>query len=198
MASEVQICNMALSNIGVSAFIESMGEASLAAQTLSIWYAPTLDKVLSDIRWPFATKRAALQDIGSPPDGWGYRYRYPNDCVFARGLVLPGMALLPEAVKIPFNVESDGANGKAIVTNEPEAILEYTMRFTETGLFPPPFVDAFAWALAARVAAPITSDMAKGEAAGNFYQMALRRAASNELSEGHATQSASGFVSGRS
>lgn len=54
------ICNMALGYAGVRARINSIDEASAAAQTCKVYYTQYRDDLLNEYRWPFATRRADL------------------------------------------------------------------------------------------------------------------------------------------
>lgn len=54
MASEIEICNIALSRIGNSRSINSMTEASKEANQCSLHYEQCRDAVLSDFPWNFA------------------------------------------------------------------------------------------------------------------------------------------------
>lgn len=67
MASVVEICNRALSNIGNSRSINSLTEASKEAGECSLHFEACRDAVLSDFDWNFATKRVALADTSNPP-----------------------------------------------------------------------------------------------------------------------------------
>ncbi len=80
MASVVEICNRALSNIGNSRSINSLTEASKEAGECSLHFEACRDAVLSDFDWNFATKRVALADTSNPPPDWEYAYQYPSDC----------------------------------------------------------------------------------------------------------------------
>lgn len=81
MASVVEICNRALSNIGNSRSINSLTEASKEAGECSLHFEACRDAVLSDFDWNFATKRVALADTSNPPPDWEYAYQYPSDCL---------------------------------------------------------------------------------------------------------------------
>jgi len=88
--SEVMICNMALARCGVTLFIESVGEASQQASVCNLFYAPVRDRVLQAWPWQFARTYVRLQELGSPPSCWHYRYHYPADCLKVRRLVRAG------------------------------------------------------------------------------------------------------------
>ena len=175
MASIVQICNIALSRIGQSQSIDSLTESSLAAGLCALHYPACVQQVLADGDWAFAESRVVLADIGSPPTNWEYRYAYPNDCLKARRIAVPGMEIVPLAQRIPFKVVYSGS-GKAIVANWPEAELIYTADVTDTSLFTPLFTSALAWRLAAELAMGMQARPENYQAAMRNYQMEVSNA----------------------
>jgi hypothetical protein len=197
--SDVQICNMALAHCGISLLIADLEENSNQAELCGLFYAPTRDKVLQAMPWPFARNYAPLQDLGNPPQNWGFRYLYPTDCLKFRNIVnngyvpsLPGFypgyhaghsVCLP--VRTPFQVGlASDASSKVIYANVANAQGEYTVRITDVTLFPQAFVNALAWALAAELAIPLTTDMQRAQLAQNQYLSALLEAGADLLNEG--------------
>ena len=67
MASEVSICNMALFRIGHSQRIDSLSEASIAAELCKHIYPTIRDVLLESWDWTFARKRVALASVGDSP-----------------------------------------------------------------------------------------------------------------------------------
>lgn len=186
--SPVIICNMALGKIGVSMFIADFVERSNEARTCRVFYDAARDRTLEESPWGFATRIADLQSIGSPPSGWLYRYRYPNDCLKARSVVIAGMSV--EDPGVPFRVvEDEASGGKAILTNYPTAILVYTARITNTKMFSALFDDAFSWALAADIASPLSAAPGMAQTARQAYALALNVASAGTLNEGKQEQS---------
>lgn len=186
--SEVSICNMAIGKIGISMFIGDLTERSNEARTCRIFYDAARDRTLEESPWSFATRTADLQSVGTAPTGWLYRYRYPNDCLKARAVVIAGMSVEGEGV--PFRVVEDEANGgKAILTNFPSAVLVYTARITNTKMFSALFDDAFSWALAADIASPLSAAPGMAASARQAYTLALNVASGHSLNEGKQEQS---------
>jgi hypothetical protein len=177
----VEICNMAIGRLGISQFIASLEtEQSNEARVCRVFFDNTRDRVLQEMPWNFATRFATLQDIGTPPDGWTYRYRYPNDCLqarkVARDITVQG---------VPFSViEDETGGGLAICTNQGNAVLVYTARITNTNLYSMLFVDVLAWALAAEIAAPLSAVPKMATAAGEAYMGSMLRAAARNMNEG--------------
>lgn len=194
--SEVDICNQALTAVGVSQFIQSLNENSLQAVVLRQFYHQTRDQVLEEFPWNFADSYVQLQDIGSPPTGWGYRYRYPSDCVNAREIHLPyasgpsGIVWTHPDKASPCSrfavVEDEQSGGKAIITNLAGAALHYTKRIINPALYSAKFVDAFAYLLASKVAAPLSAKPEYAQTALQAYQQAILAAGASNMNEGNA------------
>lgn len=174
MASTVEICNMALHDIGQTIGIASLNEASKAARVCALHFQPVLDEVIAAHPWPFAAKAAALALVADAPlPGWAYQYAYPADCVRAgRVCTEDGVRVqmqvwqscswdpcrgTPLAPFVPYQVMS-GEKQSGIVTDLEAAWLIYTQRQLNPSRLPPLVIAAMHWALAARIAMPITSD----------------------------------------
>lgn len=199
MKDDVLICNMALGYLGISQTIADLQrEQSNEARNCRIFFDSTRELVLEEAPWPFAERTAALQDIGSPPPGWAFRYRYPNDCVNAREIIVDGLTfsaltdiggrtVIPQfrLPAIPFKVvEDEAGGGRAIVTNQQSASLVYTARITNPNVYPMSFIDAFALCLAAKIGGPLAAAPGMAEKAGDAYTKALLKAASRTMNEG--------------
>lgn len=182
MASVVQICNLALSRIGQSQVIDALNEQSLAAELCSLHYEAARDAVLRDFDWPFAEARVYLADIGNPPLNWRYRYRYPFDCIKARRITIPGNKNPTADQRIPFDV-IHAAGGRAIVTDQEQAELAYTVKVIDTTYFDPLFVSALAWRLASELAIGLQVRPENFNAAQEQYLFALGQAQAVSLAE---------------
>lgn len=165
MASDVDICNLALLRLGTRSTIAALNEGSTEANACALAYATVRDALLAQHRWRFASRRVVLADLGNAPLGWGYRYAYPSDCLRARAVLparrLPGQTPTEEA-SVPFEVAGDqdpaGNPLRVILTNQANAELLYTARITTAAMFDAPFVEALSWMLAAELAATLTGD----------------------------------------
>lgn len=175
MASAVQICNMALTRIGQNQFIDSIDEQSKAAELCALHYEQCRDEVLQAFPWPFAEARVALADIGSPPQNWAFRYRYPVDCLEARHISVPGVTMPTSAQRIPYKVVH-ATGGRAILTNQEHAELVYTVRVEDTTYFPQAFVNALAWRLAAELAMGLQARPENYASAIQNYQYTIGQA----------------------
>jgi len=170
MISDVIIANMALSHVGAKSTIEAIGEASTEGRIVDLWFEYSRRQTLQAFDWNFARKRIALTTHSEdPPEGvWGFRYVYPGDCLAARKIENPTASAPlvwiqnftePErrGDDIPFEVEQNAAgNQKTILTNLDDAVLVYTFRQVDAGLYSAVFVEALSWALAAHIAFTLT------------------------------------------
>lgn len=179
--SDVRICNMALSGLGLAA-ISSLTEASAEAVQCNLHFEPARDAVLRDYPWNFATKRFALTESGevTPPAGvWGFAYTLPPDCLTAREIVVAAGDAPPFAIE----AISSGL-GRILYTNEEDAVLLYTARITEPTLFDPKFVEALRWNLASQICMPLTRNTTLMQMAVTLYQNALASAQRVDANEG--------------
>lgn len=183
--SKIDICNMALARAGVSFFISSLDDATNEARVLKAFYSSTLERILAELPWQFATAYVALQSLGSPPVGWGFRYAYPTDCITARRVIFDAS---DKVSRYPFIVVSDiDNNSLALLTNVETATLEYTTAHTSLvdnpSVFSAPFADAFAWALTAEIASPLAANPSLGLAARQAYQATVSTAFAHDQNQ---------------
>ena len=180
MASQVQICNLALSRLGQSG-IQSLGEASAAAEHCNLAWGPALEAALRDHNWNFATRYQALASLGSPPPHWTWRYAAPSDLARARFILPAAKGDPPPAFEIA--LADDGAT-RIVLTDKAQAWLCYTGLIQNASLYDPLFVDALAWRLAADLAAPLTQSDRRHQACMNRYQNAIAGAKGADAAEG--------------
>ena len=84
MASEIEICNLALGNIRAGS-INSFTEGSIQAQQCNLKYSIIRDRCLREIVWSFNRKIEALATLSSVTIfNWAYAYQYPSDCLKIR------------------------------------------------------------------------------------------------------------------
>ena len=109
----VQVCNLALSEIGSKVFLNSFGDTSPQAIVANINYIPKTQSLLRAANWDFARgqitltqwKAAIVNGVTStnpPPQPWLFSYIYPPDCLKARFL-LPTQITAPGGVPLTTN-----------------------------------------------------------------------------------------------
>lgn len=161
MASEVDICNLALGHLGDSATVASLDppEGSAQAEHCARFYPIARDSLLEMHAWGFATRRVQLAVLESNVQQWAYCYAQPNG-------VLNILALLPSSAHDDYSAgggytpqasscEVDENGAAVIYTNQAHALLRYTGLVTDTTRFSPLFVAALAWHLASMLAGPV-------------------------------------------
>jgi hypothetical protein len=185
MASSLTICNKALSHLGIGKPIASLTENSAEAQACNLFYDEVLEVTLRDFEWPFATKYANLVlDESEPNDEWGFSYIYPTNCLAIRK-ILSGVRSDTEDTKVPYEIGQNGSGAVVIYTDLEDAVLKYTIKSTNAGIYPPDFVLALSFHMASFIAARITGgDKFKlGERALVKYLSYIASAQSNSVNE---------------
>lgn len=176
MASDVDICNLALAHLGDTATVASLDppEGSAQAEHCARFYPIARDSLLELHTWGFSTRRTTLALLGTGGPEWDYAYAQPagalniiavlppdatDDYSMQFGSGVPasaGGAYVPQA----YSCEVDGAGNDVILTDQANATLRYTGVVTDTSRFSPLFVMALSWHLASMLAGP----MLKGDA----------------------------------
>lgn len=95
-ASDVGICNMALSRVGMNQQITSLNpiiDTSVPAAVCALWYPQCLYELQRNWTWPFTRASILLTQVAGPeinqqPYDWTWirAYRYPSDALFVRRL----------------------------------------------------------------------------------------------------------------
>lgn len=153
MASQVDICNVALARIG-QAPIAAMNEASTEAQFATRFWSIALRDTLRAHPWNFAVTTAELAAVTAKP-GWTYAYQLPADCLRALALV-SDTANDPDAIRYEIR-------GKALLSNQETAVLKYIAFVPDTTKYDDAFVSALAYRLAAELAVPITGKVDRAQ-----------------------------------
>lgn len=156
MASDTEICNVALSHLGVSKDIQDLdSDNSKEAAACRRFYEQSRDEVLEDFDWPFAETRVSLNLVTSNPNtDWLYSYQYPSDAV--RLIKIPsGIRNDTQDSRIPYKVVH-GTSGKLIYTDQQDAELIYTKRVTDVSRYTAKFRMALSLKIAGYIAARVT------------------------------------------
>ena len=171
MANAVDICNLALANLGDVADITSLDppEGSAQAERCARFYPLAVSTLLEMHEGGFATMREALVPYSeNSRDNWRFCYAMPARCIRIIDINDgPFPQRPPEFAKSRYDYEiglnADGA--RCIYTNLDDAVIRYIADISEY-LFPSNFVMALAWKLAGMLAGA----MIKGDSG---IQMAL-------------------------
>lgn len=175
MASDVDICNLALSHIGEDANVSSIVTPdSVPAEHCQRFYPIARDAVISLVEPHFAIKRVnlALLALAAPdyqPDTWTYAYSYPNGLrVLSVGLP---EATLVDADRQDWDSEALTNGTLVIYTNTEQATARVLNRITDTTKFGPLLVEAIARRLAAYLAGPIIKGIEGVKVSGAQYKI---------------------------
>lgn len=171
MASEVDIVNLALSHLGEDATVSSIDppEGSAEAEHAAMFYPQARDALLEMHEWRFATKRVLLALTASGTFEWTYAYALPAG-------VLRALAVLPATASADadgedYDQQLDADDVQIILTHCEDASLKYIARVFDPTRFPPLFVDAVSWLLAAHMAGPLIKGQQGREVAKGCMQM---------------------------
>jgi hypothetical protein len=200
MASEVDICNLALGHLGDRATVSSINppEGSAQAEHCARFYPIARDMVLESHEWGFATKRANLALlVDTPPPGFMFVYQQPSDCRNIIDLIDPhAPTFFPIDERcghwqddaftlpaVPYELEARGDGVGVIYTNLENAIVRYTASVTDTTKFSAQVVDTIAWLLAAYLAGPVMKGdvgAAMASSCMKAYLISLGKATAND------------------
>jgi hypothetical protein len=164
MASDVDICNMALSHLGADAIVASISppDGSAEAGYCARFYPIARRELIDAHGWAWAKARATLAEVTNPSTIWTYAYALPSNCIRPMRVLQLGalaalatnepttLSLLDERGSSFFEVESG-----VLLTHEPEAVLLYRRDVTDSSKFGPLFTSSFGLLLAAYLAGPV-------------------------------------------
>lgn len=153
---DLDICNMALSALGVEDSLSSLSETGVAAEQCNRWYSLTRDLVLRVAPWASAkaySRLALLSErdndadwtAADPEPGYLYAYGLPNDFIWPR--------FFSDYTR--FTLGMVGTT-PALMTNTESPILFYTKRQERVDLWDVGLQHAVAYTLAARISKRVT------------------------------------------
>ena len=148
-ASSVELVNEALAVLGAEPITTLTAEDSPTAATALTLYQPTLDRLLAEFPWRFATKRLVLsQDAETPPDPWSYQYTLPAATI---------RVIRTDQDVENFDLYRDDSDGtRKLYSNRSAVTADVVVSITDPGLLPAHFEEALVARLAERLAMPVT------------------------------------------
>lgn len=177
MATEVQICNLALSQVGAER-ITSLSDQTKEGRLCNDIYEICRDFVLVSHPWNFATKRVALGlTAGVPVFGLSKEFQLPNDCLRVVETEYD------EFEGFEYKIES----GK-LYCDESSIKIEYIQQVADTSKFSAAFVDALSYHLASKLAYPLVQSNELRNDMEKFYRSALSAARLYDAQEGSPRQ----------
>ena len=164
--SEVQICNLALSNLGDRGNITSFrtSDGSRQSDLCAKFYDLALNVVLQRHPWDFSIRRTSPTKATTDRTEWLYSFLLPDDFVGVLA-VLPkdprdDVSFMGRATPLEYAIELDANYTRRIYCNQDDIVLRYHARVTDPNFYSEMFVQALSWKLATLLAGPLI----KGEA----------------------------------
>ena len=150
MASVVNICNMALSQLGSDARVSSISppDGSVEAGHCADFYNLARTEMIEAGNWQFSLRRASLAGVENSSGKWAFAYALPSAALSIKRVIESGAE--DDADSGDFMQEGD-----ILYTNEPDAVAIYTTDVVDTTKFSPSFVSALSFLLASYIAGPI-------------------------------------------
>lgn len=194
MASTIDICNLALANLGDDATVTALvpPDGSAQADFCVRFYPIARDAVIEAHAWSFATRRQSLAviDTDELPGTWQYAYALPNPFLSPISILQPQT---PSLTSFPisdqsvtgsdltltdqgtqdFIIETLSDGTLALFTNVEDAILRYIISVEDTSKFTPLFVVALSRLLASMLSGPLlkgTVGMKVEQGQREFYE----------------------------
>lgn len=162
--SQVGILKIALIRCGQSVLPASINEESLAARTAKVVWDHVRDEVLSiGVPWNFAKKTVALAKDTTAPDDYEYRYAKPEGCLGIIGVT-------QEDIPVAY-VERGDYLYTDVDNSDDDILMEYVSVVSDYTKWSAPFVNAFAFRMAAELA-PVL-EMSDANDLLQKYQLAL-------------------------
>lgn len=217
MASEIEICNLALSNIRAGS-INSFNEGSVQAQQCKLKYGILRDRCLREIAWQFNNTIRPLASLSVDIFNWAYTYSYPVDCLKIHRLVGayeaipqgssdvvsrlrdPSILSLRDAKKqIPYEVFNVD-DVRVIGADESNLRANFARKVTDPNLFSDDFIMALSHLMASELAVPIVgAELGRALRSDSLtmYKEYLASAIATDMNDTYHTPEESDFVNVR-
>lgn len=193
ITTPADVVNLALTRLGRSGRVGSLYEGSKEAKAALTVYSQTRDTILRGGNYAFSERNITANllkfapaggytplrpwsGLTDPPPPWLYEYEYPSDCLQVRNIKpIPIFVMNFDPQPHTWVIENDQyftPAKKVILTNVQSAQLVYTGQVTDPTNWEADFVEAFAAALARRIAIALTNlDVAKFAAGDEAQQI---------------------------
>lgn len=200
MPTPAEICNLALSHVGVGKEIANLDtEKSEEAKACRRFFKTARRATLRDFEWPAATKFVTLGLVtANPTSEWQYSYQVPSDCLHFRR-ILSGRRNDTRQSRVPYRLVY-GLAGQEVYTDRTSAQAEYTVDVEDSTRFPDDLAIALSYRLAVYIAPRLTGgDPFKlGDKAMQMYMAEVSRAKATAVNEEQEEEDPdSEFVRGR-
>jgi len=180
MATKVEICNMALQELGANRII-NLTESREEAVLCNLFYETARDEVLRKLAPNFADWYQSLAQVSSDDanymlsdlDEWEYQYALPVSPYCLRVLGIPDYPNQPYVI----------AN-RYLLTNLEEVTIKYTQRVEDEAKFDPLFIRALSYRLAMDLTDKITNSRKTRAEVQALYNWAVGEATLIDAVEG--------------
>lgn len=155
--SEVDICNMALANLGQANFIQNMKGTALSQRACALRYVEVRREALSGALWNFASmwREGDKQNIKAKPP-WRNCFLYPPDALKVFEIQRDDNSAPP----VPFEVTAHPTtDGKLIHCDREKPVFIYVKDIVNPTLYSDEFTTAMSWLLASKIAMPLTKSL---------------------------------------
>lgn len=165
VANDVYVCNLALGRLGEYQLM-ALTERTVPARNCNRFYLGTVDEVLREHQWNFATGHATLTELATNPGAieWLHAYQLPSDFIRLRRL----NNWTEEDEFTHWEIEKD-----VLLTDDDKAEIKYTRKITNVALWDPMAIEALSLKLAYKLAVPITGSIAIAQQLFSEYQQVV-------------------------
>lgn len=188
MASKVEICNLALQNLGANS-ITSLNENVAEAIECNLRYDTARRALLNMHVWNFATKRVALnRDVSTPAFNYTYRFTLPSDFLYMVMTSLEEQYQQPHpqvfnSILYTSDVPSYGGidkyriensdSGLSLLSYEENVSIVYVSDIEDTQQYSAVFTDLFARYLGALISYRLTGSKSERDMQMKIFQSQL-------------------------
>lgn len=178
MASEVSICNQAISWLGGN-LITSLDDESTEAILCKANYALLRDAVLEEGEWTFATKRfKLLPSPDAPIYGYSHKFELPSEVMLVKKAT-------PYANNANDSEKFDWRREEEFILADVDAIyVKCIVRITDVKKFNATFNQTLAARIGADIAVPLTESTSKEDQMWGKYNRAIALALSLDGMQG--------------
>ena len=167
MASEVGICNEALSEIGAASIL-ALDQDDKNARECNKRYASLRDKLLRAHPWNFAVARAKLGQLSAAPTyEFDFAYQLPSDWL----RILSVHDNDAGVGSVEYRIE-----GRKVLSGASELWLRYVRRVTDPNTFDELFTEALIFRLAWALARPLIQSGTLEELKRKAFEAVMRKA----------------------
>lgn len=179
MASEIEICNLALSYLGQAPITNLLSPQNATEQLCAINYPFSRDAILESHDWSFAVARLALTTPDPSTPNWGFNYQFQLPTDVLRVIWCGDNQNEKEYAQFDWRVEQ-----RFIVTDANPVWIRYVRKVTDTTQYSPLFVQALACRLAMEMCVSITENVALYQRLTAMYGIKLSEAVANDGMQG--------------